>query len=159
MEVNLSDECAPFSYPNQQVFYTPDSELVRLSYTLTQNCDTDDEKIEILYSYVSKHISYDYELANEILSGETSYVFPDPDQTLAYKSGICGDIAILLAAMLRAQNIPTRLVKGWVPNKGDGTPAYHAWNEVWDGCTWVLYDATFSESPIEVSDYITDYIF
>ena len=65
--------------------------------------------------------------------------------------GICFDYAALMAAMLRSQSIPTRLVTGYA-----GT-AYHAWIDVWsetegwihnviffDGNNWELMDPTFA---------------
>ena len=45
--------------------------------------------------------------------------------TLAEGRGICFDYAALMSAMLRVQQIPTRLITGYVDE------GYHAWVEVY----------------------------
>ena len=75
------------------------------------------------------------------------------DKVLAEKKGICFDYASLMAAMLRSQGIPTKLVIGYA---GD---AYHAWIHTYipekgwiegviffDGTTWKLMDPTYASS-------------
>ena len=101
------------------------------------------------------NISYDRVLASSITSGELKAYIPNPDRTLSTGKGICYDYAALMAAMLRSQGIPTRLIMGQVPQ------GYHAWNEVylqgtgwviiasfkyWEvaGSAWVMFDATFA---------------
>ena len=92
---------------------------------------------------------------------------PNVDQVVADKKGICFDYASVMAAMLRSQGIPTKLVTGYVaPNN-----AYHAWNEVWvegkgwvktgsiyfDGVSWTLMDPTFTSAGKD-SKYISNFI-
>ena len=67
--------------------------------------------------------------------------------------GICFDYAAVMAAMLRSQNIPCKLVVGFAGK------VYHAWINVYiegvgwvdqliyfDGKTWSLMDPTFVSS-------------
>ena len=84
--------------------------------------DTVLKRIATLYNYVVDNISYDSKKAKEV---EDIYVLPVVDETLESKKGICFDYAALLAAMLRSQQIPTRLVTG------NTTIEYHAWVEVY----------------------------
>ena len=95
---------------------------------------------------------------------EAGYI-PDIDNTMKTKKGICFDYASLMAAMLRSQNIPTKLVVGY---SGD---AYHAWISVYlhesgwidniiefDGKNWSLIDPTLAanNSGSSVKNYIGD---
>ena len=83
---------------------------------------------------------------------------------LAQKKGICFDYAALMTAMLRSQDIPTKLVVGYTGN------LYHAWINVYlegqgwvdnviyfDGNSWKLMDPTFASSggqSQEIMQYI-----
>lgn len=67
-------------------------------------------------------------------------VMRDADEILETKEGVCRDHAILMAAILRAGGIPTKLVSGMV--YADGAFYYHAWVEVWDGHRWYGVDST-----------------
>ena len=69
-------------------------------------------------------------------------VMRDAGEILETKEGVCRDHAILMSAILKAANIPTRLVAGLV--YFDGGFYYHAWVEVWDGDQWYGLDSTRS---------------
>jgi len=119
------------------------------------------DKVTEIYHYVISHITYDTHLAETV---QTDYL-PDVDAILSSGKGICFDYAALMAAMLRSQSIPTKLVIGYT---GD---VYHAWISVYcpeegwlddviffDGTTWELVDPTFaaSGSAAAVAQYIGD---
>lgn len=146
VEVALVSQTALYTYPNQQVYYTVDSQIVALADKLTKDCLTDDEKTRILYYFVALTLEYDYDAAQRIKSGSfESRYRSDPDDTWQRKTGVCYDFAVLYAAMLRAEGIPARLVKGFVLKPGATAYVYHAWNEVWDGAAWQIYDATLCD--------------
>jgi transglutaminase-like putative cysteine protease len=129
------------------VFFLPDYETVLLSYQLTQQYDTVEEKIAVLYAYVTSTITYDGVKANKVLTGEIKFGYlPDADRTLKEKQGICYDYAALLGALLRAQGIPTKLVTGIAFRDNSTIPEYHAWNEVWNGTEWILLDPTLDRA-------------
>lgn len=67
-------------------------------------------------------------------------VLRDADDILASGDGVCRDHAILLVTLLRANDIPCRLVSGMV--YGMGAFYYHAWAEVWTGEDWLGLDST-----------------
>lgn len=130
ISVTLDSEVTPFLFPNNIVDYTPTSNCVIKSYEITEKCSDDREVVAMIYAWIADNITYDTEKAISISENGASYYTPNPDETLAAGSGICYDYASLAAAMLRANGIPTKLVKGDV-STGDGAFAYHAWNLVW----------------------------
>lgn len=145
VDVKLTDSFAPFLHPNQYVNYTSDSKTVEKANSLTEKKTTDLDKITAIFNYVVDNISYDDTLAATVESG----YLPDVDQVLKKGTGICFDYAAVMAAMLRSQNIPCKLVVGYA-----GT-TYHAWINVYvkgkgwvdkfiyfDGNTWTLMDPT-----------------
>lgn len=161
ISVDLKDEFCPFLYPNQYVWYTEVKEAVLQGIQLSENASGDLDYVEQVYKYVTGNIEYDDELAATVTAG----YLPDIDRTLNSKKGICFDYASLMAAMLRSQGIPTKLVVGYA---GD---AYHAWLNVYltevgwvdkiiefDGKSWVLMDPTFAanNSRSSMKKYIGD---
>ena len=161
ISVTLNDEFKPFLYPNQYVWFTPESKAVRLGMELSDKASDDLDYVEQVYNYVIENITYDEEFAAHI---PVEYI-PDIDQTLKTGTGICFDYASLMAALLRSQRIPTKLVVGY-----SGT-VYHAWISVYlkeagwvdniiefDGNNWSLMDPTLAANndSASVKKYIGD---
>ena len=160
--VTLATEFAPFLRPNQFVNFNADSKAVAKAAELVKGSTGVLDSVARVYNFVIENVKYDHELAKTVQSG---YV-PDVDRTLETKKGICFDYASLMTAMLRSQDIPTKLVVGYA---GD---AYHAWINVYspetgwinnlvyfDGSKWNLMDPTFASSAkqsTEVMKYIGD---
>jgi hypothetical protein len=155
IETNLISEFAPFLIPIQNINYTSASKAVLKAQELTAKSRTDLDKVQEIYKYIVLTITYDYNKANKVMSGALSGYIPTVDTVLDSKTGICFDYSSLMAAMLRSQGIPTKLIMGYVaPNN-----AYHAWNEVYitgrgwirinstvffDGVNWSRMDTTFA---------------
>lgn len=159
----ISDEIAMFLYPNDYVMFTKKSACVKKAAELCAGKDDVIEKTAAVFGWITDNITYDYDLAAAVQSG----YLPDPDSVLSRRKGICFDYASLVAAMLRSQGIPTRLVVGYAsPN------IYHAWNEVYTAETgWItpqlllsskgynIVDATFYASASDksaISAYISN---
>lgn len=121
MEVSLEDELLPFLYPSQYVNFSRDSEAVARASEIVAGASSDLDAVADIYHYVIGHVSYDMEKAETVQSG----YLPDVDETLATGKGICFDYAALTAAMLRSQDIPTRLEIGYAGE------IYHAWISVY----------------------------
>jgi transglutaminase-like putative cysteine protease len=149
ISVTLKDQFAPFLHANQYVNYTSSSQAVAVARQITSGCSSTLDKVKKVYSYVATNISYDYDKANSVSSG----YLPNIDNVLATKKGICFDYAALMTAMLRSQNIPTKLVVGYAGS------AYHAWISVYtsntgwidgviyfDGKSWEIMDPTFAST-------------
>ena len=151
VDAKLTDEFAPFIRPNQYVNYTDDSQALQVAADeiakagVTENLD----KVGVIYDYVVNTLTYDTEKAKTVKSG----YLPDIDKVLSEKKGICFDYASLMAAMLRSQGVPVKLVVGYTGE------IYHAWLNVWseedgwvdgliyfDGKDWKLMDPTFASS-------------
>lgn len=160
VSVELQDEFAPFLRPNQYVNFEGATETIRLGAELVQGKKTELEKVEAVYGYVVKNITYDTELAATVKSG----YLPVLDHVLASKKGICFDYAALMTGMLRSQGVPCKLVVGYAGE------VYHAWISVYsekdgwidnaiyfDGTTWKRMDPTFASSANR-SDSIMKYI-
>ena len=158
--VTLKDEFAPFLRPNQYVNYTEDSTAVAKGAELTAGIEDNLEKVAAIYDYVVKNLTYDRKKAQTVKSG----YLPDIDKVLEEKKGICFDYAALMAAMLRSQEVPVKLVVGYTGK------VYHAWLNVWseesgwvdgmiffDGADWKLMDPTFASSGKQ-SESIMKYI-
>lgn len=147
----LTSEFSPYLYPNQYVNFSDSSKVVAKAAELIKaaGAKTDLENVTAVYHYVVNNISYDYDLAANVASG----YLPDVDKVLESGKGICFDYAAVMAAMLRSQNIPCKLVVGFAGK------VYHAWINVYiegvgwvdqliyfDGKTWSLMDPTFVSS-------------
>ncbi len=158
--VVLNDEFAPFLHSNQYVDYSVAPNTIAKAKELTLNLTDPLEKVEKVYDYVVKNMTYDKQKAATVQSG----YLPVLDNVLEEKKGICFDYASLMTGMLRSQEVPCKLVVGYA-----GT-AYHAWINVWteqtgwvdgviyfDGNAWHRMDPTFASSGNQ-SDSIMKYI-
>ena len=161
VSAQLTDEFAPFIRPNQYVNYTENSAVVKQAAAECQGLTENLDKVGKIYEYVVNNLTYDTAKAKNVQSG----YLPDVDAVMAAKTGICFDYAALMAAMLRSQGVPVKLVVGYT-SRGE----YHAWINVWseeggwvegmiyfDGKIWKLMDPTFASSGKQ-SKSIMDFI-
>ena len=132
-QVGMQNANSAYLNPSQYVVYNSGSACVAKAKSLVSGAGSDAQKVSKIYSYIVNNISYDYDKMKNLPSG----YLPNPDSTLASRKGICFDYAALMAAMLRSQGVPCKLVIG----NADGQ--YHAWNMVYVNGSWQLYDPTF----------------
>jgi transglutaminase-like putative cysteine protease len=147
-----TSEESVFLSSSQNVSWDEESAAVTLASELTEGLESDEEKFQVIYDYVVKNIRYDYRKAYTVQAG---YI-PSPDDTLVDGTGICYDYSSLLAVMLRSQDIPTKLVKGYSTK----VSVYHAWNEVFINGQWSTVDTTVDASSVELTSAFkaaTDY--
>lgn len=172
-EVKLRNSLLPFLYPSQYVNFNSKSTTVAKGAELADDADDQLGVVGNIYNYVVKNISYDENKAKTVKPG----YLPKVDAILESNKGICFDYAALMAAMLRSQNIPTRLEVGYVSGG-----AYHAWISVYvtgagwindiiyfDGKNWKMMDPTFASGGNQSSsimkfigngkNYSTQYIY
>lgn len=153
ISVSLQSGLLPFLYPNQFVGFTAGSAAVKQAEKLAEGAADDLGVVAAVYNYVIKNVSYDTKTAEAVTSGKITSYIPSVDGTLSSRTGICFDYASLMTAMLRSQNIPTRLEVGYAGS------IYHAWLSTYitdvgwvngviyfDGKTWKLMDPTFASS-------------
>lgn len=168
LQVKLIDEKAPFLNSTCFVKFDEESKSAKLAKELTKDAQTDQDKLNLIYQYIVKNITYDYEKAKNVKPGYT----PDCDATLESGKGICFDYSSLLAAMLRSVEVPTKLIMGYVAPDY----LYHAWNEVYiegkgwvrigefysvykEGEGWIRMDATFaanSQDQARISEFMIE---
>lgn len=159
-DVMLKNEFAPFLRPNQFVKYSEDTDAVAKAAELCAGLTNPLEKVEAVYDFVVSTLRYDEERAKSVESG---YI-PSLDEVLREEKGICFDYAALMAAMLRSQQIPCKLVIGYAED------TYHAWVSVWteergwidgniyfEGYAWKRMDPTFASFHSR-SEEIMDFI-
>lgn len=162
LSVALADQFAPFLYPNQYVNFTADSSVVKTGAEVAASATDALGVVSAVYNYVISNITYDTPKANSVQSG----YLPNCDTVLAQKKGICFDYAAVMTAMLRSQDIPTKLVVGYTGS------LYHAWINVYiegqgwvdniiyfDGHDWKLMDPTFASSgkgDPKIEEYINN---
>ena len=159
IDVTLKDVYLPFLYPNQYVKFNEDCKAVDKAAELAAPADSDLDVVSNIFNYIIRHVTYDQEEAETVQSG----YLPDVDEVLETGKGICLDYSALMVAMLRSQQIPTRMEVGYA---GD---AYHAWLSVYidgvgwvngliefDGVDWSLMDPTFTAS--NGSEYLKSFI-
>lgn len=153
-DAELANEFGPFLYPNQYVNFNADSKAVAKGAELAAGADTDLDVVINIYDYITASIKYDYNKASDPPAGYVT----DVDEILSSGTGICLDYAALMSAMLRSQQIPTRLEVGYAKD------AYHAWISVYTeetgwlnglieftGSSWTLVDPTFGANSSEKS--------
>lgn len=138
IKVSLSDEMLPFLYPNKLINFNENTACVALSEKLCEGLTDDMEKVKAVNNYVTKNIMYDYMRALQVTGGTLTSYTPDIDDVLNKKMGICFDYSAVVACLLRAQGIPTKMVMGYADT------TYHAWNSIYVNGKWQTYDATFA---------------
>lgn len=110
-------------------------ELVALADEICKDAETDEEKVQAIYHWITENIRYDYE-------AEMVYQNVDISRTVETKKGICFDFATLFAALCRSQGIPCFILDGY---SRDNSSYRHTWNRVYyDNRYWnldVTYDA------------------
>lgn len=120
LSVKLGDENAAFLCPSQYVNYTQESAAVAASEEICAGLQTDREKVSAIRKFMTQGFAYDYVRA---LTSPPSYL-GDVDGCFETRLGLCQDLAVVAACMLRVQGIPTQLVIGYAGE------IYHAWNNV-----------------------------
>lgn len=111
-----------------------DPQLAALAREIAGAAPDDLERLRRLVSWVYENID-----KRPVLS------IPDALSVMADLVGDCNEHAVLLAALARAQGLPTRIAAGLLHQ--EGIFLYHAWNEVCLDGRWLGVDATISQFP------------
>lgn len=147
-EASLFDEFQPFLRPSTYVWFTGYSSCVAEAAKICAGLSSDDKKVSRIADQICAMLSYDETLAED----EEQGFIRDPDAILARKTGTCLDYAVLAAAMLRSQGIPTKVVYGQM----NGAEGSHAWNMVYTSSRgWFRLDLSSLDNGI-MDSYIAD---
>ena len=152
IEVSMTSQLLPFLYPNIFVNFTPQTRAVQEAARLAEGAYNELDVVQAVYDFVVASIAYDHAFAEAVTAGTITEYIPDLDDILRRGTGVCFDYAAVMTAMLRAQNIPTRLEIGFVTGG-----IFHAWVTIhtpehgWvgvvqfaQGNNWTLMDPTFT---------------
>ena len=145
-QVGMQNANSAYLNPSQYVVYNSGSACVAKAKSLVSGAGSDAQKVSKIYSYIVNNISYDYDKMKNLPSG----YLPNRTAPSASRKGICFDYAALMAAMLRSQGVPCKLVIG----NADGQ--YHAWNMVYVNGSWQLYDPTFGAAGQRAGSYVAE---
>ena len=110
-----------------------DTDTVKLANEICADCDTDEEKVKAIYSWMIHNFEYDYEC-------EPIIQYFNVKKTIKTQKGICYDFSHLFAALCRRQNISCYVVDG---DKRDNFQYHHTWNRVYLDNSWWNMDITF----------------
>lgn len=133
--------------------------ISKLSNSLTENLDTDVEKIRAIYKWVAENIEYDVVEYHKYIKVRDKYSAKRrakylnksaknvSKKTLRRGKAICYGYSYLFQEMLSSIGIPSHLVGGY--SKSDGiigrkTRPDHAWNIVYIDRQWYPIDVTWS---------------
>lgn len=153
VNINLSDPDIAFLAPSTVIDYSEDSLCAAKAAQLTQELESDQEKIDTIVNYVADLLTYSEEIRMERRQ-MPNYTFRhyDADQIFLRETGTCGDYAALTTAMLRSQGIPCKYVRGPFTNL-NGEISDHAWVEVQTGeGQWTRIDPTGVDSIRDAED-------
>lgn len=119
----------------QSMAWDEEMEAIVLARELTENLETDVEKVAVVHKFIADNFDYDYDKIKSLSPGYT----PDVNAFFSDRRGICYDYSSLFASMLRSVGIPSKLVKGYTVY----TSTYHAWNEVYLAGRWQVIDVCY----------------
>jgi len=139
-ETNLSDQDV-YTCSIQMVDYENNMGVLSGVNSLLANASSDAEKVQIAYEYMTTNFSYDTEKAASVQSG---YI-PNLSEFISAGKGICYDYSSLFAAILRSNEIPTKLVMGY----SNTANSYHAWNQVLLDGQWITIDTTYDAQVLK----------
>ncbi len=116
-----------------------DEEVRALSDSITDEADTPWGRAKALERWVNDNIR----------EKSMSVGFATAKTVLRTRAGDCTEHSVLLAALLRAAGIPSRVASGLVYS--DGAFCYHMWTEAYIGSAWTPLDATLSAESVDAT--------
>jgi len=135
-------------YTKSEKYIDCDSnKIIDAANTITAGESNPYVKAELLYNFVTRQLSYDYERMKQ-----KDFEIANASDIINWDKGVCTDYSLLYAALCRAAGIPCKFVVGLslksaVAENNDSSNMSHAWNEIkLPGYGWVPVDAT-SEAP------------
>ncbi len=125
----------------QTIYITSNNPAIqKQSKQLLNASKTTEEFVQKTVSFVFDHIT-DKSYKHGMLAA---------DEVLKGRSGDCTEHSTLLAALLRAQGIPVKMLYGIVLTK-DNRFFFHNWNAVFTGSGWTPVDATMNQIPADAA--------
>lgn len=155
LTVTLSNvsNTAGFLLSTGEVIYDSNMMFIKKASEISATCKNDFEKVSKIYDWLTSYLNY--KVTEDTPLGQYKC---DLNKVYNRKTGVCYDYAVVLAAMLRSQGIPCKVVFGKYSDSSSGEG--HAWNEVYipsngsitsdklsiTGNKWCRLDPTMSHS-------------
>lgn len=134
-----------YTYADEEVWVTDEVNRILSEMDFSWK-SSDYDKVQSIYDYVCRHVSYDvvHKKKEQQHKKTTAYA------ALKYRAAVCQGYAVLLYRLLREEGIDARVVTGIATH--DGKEEFHAWNLVClDGLYYNL-DATW-DTAFDTRDY------
>ena len=109
-----------------------DTQAEDLADKICAGCDTDGDKVKVIYEWIIHNFEYDYDYSAFIQ-------YFNVRRTLRTRKGVCYDFSNLFAALCRSQNIPCYVVDG---TPYDRSQESHTWNRTFYDGSWRDVDVT-----------------
>lgn len=145
---NKLEEDIRYSSPSAYID-SNNQDVVALANQLAKPEASEMKKLQAIYGWVTKNITYDYQA---YLSGQSQLT--PASETINSKKGVCTNYAFVVAALSRASGLQARVVYGDAKNSNRWSSQKHAWNEVMVGGRWVAVDATWDAGYIGNGSFV-----
>lgn len=130
------------------------SEISDLAKKLTAKSETDEEKLKVIFDWITSNIKYDQKAAKNDIS-----ITKPVDEIIRTKSAICTGYSGLIKELCTISGIECHVISGYaksLPDQNVNNSPDHAWNAVKLSDKWFLLDATWSIQKNAVKYYLTD---
>lgn len=123
-------------------------ELEKLAYNITRGKETQDEKAQAIYLWITKNISYDRELRfnkklqKEFYTSKENVIL----KVLQRQKALCGGFAFLFEQLCEQAGIEAKTIHGFTKLAMTYNKPNHSWNVVRLDGKWFLLDITWSVS-------------
>ncbi|WP_432406953.1 stalk domain-containing protein [Wukongibacter sp. M2B1] len=139
--LNMTNQDISYLVPSMLV-EKDDQDIVALAREITKDIDkeylAENEKAEAIYKWIFENIDYD--------TKTTDTPSRSAKDVLIDKKGDTEEISYLFAALLRASDIPSKLVQGTISGES------HIWNEMLVNGKWFIVDVTWGSGYIDVQN-------
>ena len=143
IEVRQNRGDAAFLVPSQYLNYTKASEAVAMADSICSGM-SGKQAWQAVCDFMVQSFVYDYIKAMTVQPG----MLPDIDGSFEKRMGVCQDLSAIMGAMLRTQQIPSRLIIGFADDQ------YHAWTQTMVDGEDLFFDPTAALSAInKIKEY------
>lgn len=128
--------------------------IIAMAKKITEGITEDYDKVVAVHDWVTKNICFDY----DVLYGDNNGIEIVASDVLKSRKTVCQGFADLSAALLRALEIPTKIVEGYTLGFGGSSTwtneifekhlVNHTWNESYVDGRWVVFDTTWDSGNV-----------
>jgi len=146
-----------------------------LAEILTESAETDRDKAEAIYYWVTHNIAYNIKMYEDFRTGERDkkkgkrirksemeeHNADKVEKAIKNREGICEDYALIVNSLCASVGLESKKVKGYIridPSKLRSTGEKHVWNLVKIDGEWLPVDATYGAGYLDkYNDFVFDY--